>query len=64
MTNDRSERLEAIRRELEEQDEAWRRLQAVAARLGDLEIEVPREVLDRIVVAIPEPAAPVMGVRA
>jgi hypothetical protein len=63
MTNERSEQLEAIRRELEKQDEAWKRLQAVAARLGDVEIEVPREVLEKVVGPTHEPAAPMMGVR-
>jgi hypothetical protein len=64
MTNDRSERLEAIRRELEKQDETWQRAQAAAARLGDVEIAVPREVLEQVVGSTHEPAAPAMGVRA
>jgi ferric-dicitrate binding protein FerR (iron transport regulator) len=64
MSDDRKERLEAIRRELEKQDEAWQRLQAVAARLGDVEIAVPRDVLEQLVGSNPQPAAPITGVRA
>jgi len=64
MTRDRDERLEAIRREMQQQDEAWQRALAVAARLGDVELAVPREVLTQIVGSTPEPAAPVLGVRA
>jgi type II secretory pathway component PulJ len=64
MTNDRQEQLDAVRRQLEQQDEAWQRLQAMAARLEDVEIAVPREVLEQIVGSTPEPAAPVLGVRA
>ncbi len=64
MSDDRRERLEAIRRELEKQDEAWQRLQTAAARLGDVEIAVPRDVLEQLVGSNPEPAAPITGVRA
>jgi hypothetical protein len=58
------EKLEALRRELAQQDEAWRQLQNMAARLGDAEIAVPQEVLEQIVGSTPEPAAPMVGVRA
>ena len=67
MTDDRKcreTRLEAIRRELEKQEAEVQRLYATAAKLGDVEIAVPRDVLDRIAGKKPEPAAPVMGVRA
>ena len=64
MTNDRQEQLDAVRRQLEQQDEAWQRALAVAARLGDVELAVPREVLTQIVGSTPQPAAPVLGVRA
>ena len=64
MTNDREKQLEAVRRELAQQDEAWRQLQGVAARLGDVEIAVPQEVLEQIVGSTTEPAAPILGVRA
>lgn len=64
MSDDRKERLEAIRRELEKQDEVWQHLQAVAARLGDVEVAVPRDVLEQLVGSNPQPAAPVTGVRA
>jgi hypothetical protein len=63
MTNDRDERLEAIRREMQQQDEAWQRALAVAVHLGDVELAVPREVLAQIVDPTPQPAAPVLGVR-
>jgi hypothetical protein len=64
MTNDREKQLEAIRRELALQEEAWRQLQGVAARLGDVEIAVPQEVLEQFVGSTIEPAAPMLGVRA
>jgi len=64
MTNDREERLEAFRREWEQQEQACRRIAEAVARLGEVEIAVPRDVLAQIVGSTPEPAAPVLGVRA
>jgi hypothetical protein len=67
MTNDRKrreEQLEAIRHELEKQQEEMKRLCAMAARLGDAQIAVPRDVLDRIIGKKSEPTALIMGVRA
>jgi len=58
------ERPKDLWRELAQQDEAWRQLQRVAARLGDVEFAVPQEVLEQIVGTTPEYAAPVVGVRA
>jgi hypothetical protein len=64
MTNDRKDKLEAIRREQETQEDQLRRLYAMAAKLGDVEIAVPRDLLDQVIGTNPEPATPVMGVRA
>ncbi|MGD0526800.1 MAG: hypothetical protein ABSE49_16760 [Polyangiaceae bacterium] len=64
MTNDRRDKLEAIRREQETQEDQLRRLYAMAAKLGDVEIAVPRDLLDQVIGTNPERATPVMGVRA
>ncbi|HEX3346039.1 MAG TPA: hypothetical protein VHS09_15755 [Polyangiaceae bacterium] len=64
MSDDRRERLEAIRRELEKQEEAWERLQVLASRVGDAEIAVPRAVLEQILGTDKDPAAPPGAVRA
>ncbi|HEY4015198.1 MAG TPA: hypothetical protein VGM06_17765 [Polyangiaceae bacterium] len=61
---DRKEGLEALQRELEQQRDALRKLHAMAASLGNVEIAVPRHVLDQIIGSNLEPAVPVMGVRA
>ena len=64
MTTRNEERLDAIRRELERQNEEWERIKDAVARLGDVEIAVPREVLAQLVEPATETAAPVVGVRA
>jgi hypothetical protein len=63
MKNDRSERLEAIRRELQQQDQEWRRITEAVARLVDVELAVPHDVLAQIIGSTPEPPPPVLGVR-
>jgi hypothetical protein len=60
------EQLEAMKRELEAQDEAWQRAKETLARLGDVRIAVPRELLEEIdaVTTVTQPATPfVVGVR-
>jgi hypothetical protein len=65
MKNPVQERLDAIRRELEAQDQTWRRAKESLARLGDLPIPVPREVLEQLEAPVaPTAAPPVGGVRA
>jgi hypothetical protein len=64
MTNDCREKVEAIRREKETQEEELQRLDAMAAKLGDVQIAVPRDVLDQVIGTNPGPAAPILGVRA
>jgi hypothetical protein len=65
MTN-REERLEAIRRELQHQNEAWRRASETLSRAGDVLIAVPAEMLDAL--GAPAPTTPVLpgapGIRA
>jgi hypothetical protein len=61
----RQERLDAMRRELREQDEAFRRLSPVAARLGEQPIAIPRHLLEPLEPTPAVPAAPpISGVRA
>ena len=64
MTNPRDERLEAVLREMEQQDLAWLQAWALLARLGEIELAVPGDVLSQIAGPTREPAAPVPGVRA
>ena len=64
MSNPYDDRLEAILREMEQQDVTWQQALEVAARLGNVELAVPRDVLAQIIGSVPEPAAPVQGVRA
>jgi hypothetical protein len=61
MTKTRSERLEAIEREIQRQNEAWQHTREALGRLGNIQLAVPREVLSQI---NPEPAAPLAGLRA
>jgi hypothetical protein len=46
--NSREERLEAIRRELQNQNEAWRRASEALSRAGDVLIAVPGEMLEAL----------------
>ena len=64
MTNNGKDKLEAIRREQETQEEQLQRLYAMAAKLGDVEIALPRDVLEQVIGTNPGPAAPILGVRA
>ncbi len=58
------ERLEALRREKDRQDEAWERAKQALARLGDARIGIPRELLDEIDGATTQPMTPVVvGIR-
>jgi hypothetical protein len=57
MTTTLTERLEAIEREMQQQDEAWQKTREALARLGDVELAVPRDVLSFIVGPIPAPPA-------
>jgi hypothetical protein len=56
MTN-REERLEAIRRELQNQNEAWRRASEALSRAGDIIIAVPGEMLEALGAPPPATAA-------
>jgi hypothetical protein len=64
MTNGRNEKLEAIQRQLTMEEEELERLYAMAAKLGDVQLAVPRDLLDQVIGTNPGPAAPPMGVRA
>jgi hypothetical protein len=56
------EQLDAVRRELEKQDEAWRSARDVLARLGDAtQIPVPREVLELLEAPVASPTPPPVG---
>lgn len=58
------ERLEALKREKERQDEAWEQAKQALARLGDVRIAVPRELLDEIDGATTQPMTEiVVGIR-
>ena len=48
MSKQRQERLEAMRREVERQNEEWRRVKAQLARLGEIQLLVPREWLEEL----------------
>lgn len=65
MTN-REERLEAIRREIRNQDEAWQKAREALSRAGDVLIAVPAEAFEAL--TAPLPSAPVpphaTGIRA
>jgi hypothetical protein len=65
MTN-REERLAAIRRELQNQNEAWQRASEALSRAGDILIAVPGEMLEAL--GAPAPTTPVLagtpGIRA
>jgi hypothetical protein len=45
---ERQQRLEAMRREVERQNEEWRRLKADLARLGEICFRVPSELLEEL----------------
>jgi len=64
MSDPRSVRLEAIRRELRQQDEAWERTRQALARLGDVQLAVPHDVLARIVGTESPTLPPTGGLRA
>jgi hypothetical protein len=57
MTMTLSERLDAIEREILQQDEAWQRTRDALARLGNVELAVPRDVLALLVGPLPAPPA-------
>ena len=68
MKNPNEERLDAIRRELERQNEEWERIKAQLTQLGDVEIRVPLDALEQLGESTPaftttQSAAPVLGVR-
>ncbi len=65
MTN-REERLEAIRRELHNQNEAWRRASEALCRAGDILVAVPSEMLEALGAPAPTIPAPpgASGIRA
>jgi len=48
MSRERHERLAAMRRELEKQNEEWRLIKAALAQLGDGEIAVPTRLLEKL----------------
>lgn len=64
--NNREERLEAIRRELQNQNETWRRASEALSRAGDILIAVPGEMLEAL--GAPAPTTPALpgipGIRA
>jgi hypothetical protein len=57
MTTTLTERIEAIEREMQQQDEAWQQTREGLARLGQVELAVPRDALSFIVGPIPPPPA-------
>jgi hypothetical protein len=57
MTNTLTERLEAIEREILQQDETWHRTRDALARLGSVELAVPRDVLSFLVGSFRPPVA-------
>ncbi len=58
------ERLEALKREKERQDQTWERAKQALARLGDARVAVPRELLDEIDGATTQPMTEVVvGIR-
>lgn len=60
----REEQLEALRLRMEEQRRQWARVKEALARLGDVELAVPKEfleALDRLTTTNPQNA---LGVRA
>jgi len=64
MKTTREERLEAVRREMEEQNKAWQRTREALLRLGSVELAVSSRALAQLVGPEPAPAAPVAGMRA
>jgi hypothetical protein len=64
MKTPREERLEAFRREMAEQNQAWQRTRAALLRLGSVELAVPSRMMAQLVGPEPAPAAPVAGMRA
>jgi hypothetical protein len=62
----REERLEAIRRELQNQNEMWRRASEALSLAGDILIAVPGEMLEALGAPIPTTPAPAgtPGIRA
>jgi hypothetical protein len=46
MSKERQERLEAMRREVERQNEEWQRVKAELIRFGEVYLQVPPEVLE------------------
>ena len=69
MTTRNEERLDAIRRELERQNEEWERIKAQLTQLGDVELRIPLDALELLGESTPvhettQPAAPMVGVRA
>lgn len=53
-----TEELDAIARALQEQNEAWRRVEEAAAQLGSAVLAVPEEALERVDAATRLPAIP------
>ena len=46
MSKERQERLEAMRREVERQNDEWQRVKAELVRFGEIHFQVPGEVLE------------------
>ena len=63
MAMDFRERLELIKNTIDAQTEAWERAKAWLAALGDVQLAVPRDVLDEIDRATTIPAPAPKGVR-
>jgi len=67
MTTRWQEQLEAVKQELERQNEAWARTKEALAQLGDVRFAVPAEVIEQLQapVEVSNPPLPiVVGIRA
>lgn len=66
MTTRWQDQLEAVKKELARQDEAWGRAKQALARIGDARITVPHELLEQLEapVQVFNPGPVVTGVRA
>jgi hypothetical protein len=64
MATDWNERLAAMMRELEQQDEAWGRVKETLSRAGSTPLSIQGDQLEAIDLAASQPASPAVGVRA
>ncbi len=64
--NDREERLEAVRRELEAQNEKWRRASEALSEAGEILVAVPADLFEALTAPLPAAPAPTptTGIRA